>query len=173
MSCRINFIAKSISHGTMHRSQLPWRASRICHTLNNLASEPHTKLLYIGGDISYALCQNSNIDTITWFDDFDSTKLNHTDLRPEYNLIVGKQDVFCREVISGLKDRFGKRTILATVHAQGHDNRDMEKTLLMEEGIRVVSRTTVFDEGDVDGWGDGLTLYDIDNKAKHIDNFTM
>ncbi|AGE55723.1 hypothetical protein ATCVMN08101_683L [Acanthocystis turfacea Chlorella virus MN0810.1] len=161
MSININFVAQSISRGTLYRSRLPGSSSRLHHTLNNLAGGPRTKLLYIGEDISYALYENSHLDVVTWFDDFDATKLDHTILKPEYNLIIGKQDVFRYDVINGLKDKFAKKTILATVHAKHHDPRHMERALVRSEDIRVVSKTTVYDRNNADGWGEGITIYDV------------
>jgi len=161
MSLNINFITQSISRGTLYRSRLPGSSSRLHHTLNNLAGGPRTKLLYIGEDISYALYENTHIDVLTWFDDFDSTKLDHTVLKPEYNLIIGKQDVFRYDVINGLKDKFAKKTILATIHARHHDPRHMERVLLRNNDIRVVSNTTIYDKRNSDGWGEGITVYDL------------
>jgi len=166
MSININFVAQSISRGTMYRSRLPGNSSRLHHTLNNLAGGPRTKLLYIGEDISYALYENSHIDTITWFDKFGPNQLDHTILKPEYNLIMGKQDVFRYDVVRTLKDKFAKKTILATMHTRHHDYRHMERALLRHEDIRIVSRTTIFDRANADGWGEGITVYDLSPRVE-------
>ena len=161
MSLNINFVAQSISRGCLRRSRLPENSSRLHHALNNLAGAPRTKLLFIGEDISYTLYGNSHINDITWFDEISPNQMDHAILKAEYNLVVGQQHDFRYEVVRSIKDKFAKKTILATIHSKHHDPRHMDRALLRFDGIRIVSKTTIYDKGNTDGWGEGLTVYDV------------
>lgn len=158
MSLNLNFINQCVSRGTIYKSRLPKNCSRLHHTINNLVNGPRTKLLYLGEEISYALYENSHVDTITWIDEHSR---DHMVYKPEYNLVMGDQHFFKTSLIREISPKLAKKTIVAVMHTRHYDHRNLERQLCLGDDVKIVSKVSIFDKNNLNGWKDGLSVYDL------------
>lgn len=163
MSLNINFVSQSVSRGSMRRSKLPLNTTRLHHTINNLVGAPKTKLLYIGDGLSYALSGNKHVETITWLDeDMTRAELDAYIFRPEYNLIIAQQHLFRTSLLKILNQHLAKKTILVILGSRFYStNEIIARSLTYNDNIKIISKLSIFDRDNSDGWLDGLTIFDL------------
>ena len=163
MSLHLALVSQGVSRGSMLRSKLPPRATRLQHTVNNIASAPGTKLLYIGEGLPYALTGNNHIQTITWIDeDMTRTELDAFIFRPEYNLIIVHQHMIKTSLMKTLNQHLAKKTLLVILGSRFYSNNEIiSRSLTYNDNVKVVSKLEVRDRDNSDGWGDGVTIFDL------------
>lgn len=157
----VSYVSRSFGLASCRVSKLPVNASRIHHLVNNLASQPKARMLYVGTGVSAALWDNSDT-RVHWVD--EDLDLGDVPPRPDvhpYNLVIVDKKLLRPGVLYNRNDKLDPEFIFVVLGWNSSDiSRGVERELKrIESTWDCVYHVAVNDNEDRCGWDDGVAAF--------------